>query len=120
MQKSTLGIKIAVLRRWETLPATLLGPQYQVWRSVRAASPEARAKLLRAVEQSHAIQRATRAEGKADELLLFEKRWDEASLFLIMLYPEPGWLFNLAPMAVMIIFALVVIVRGIGQILFWH
>jgi hypothetical protein len=108
------------LRRREKLLATLFGPQYQIWRSVRAASPEARAKLFRAVEQYHAIQRATRAEGKADELLLFDKRWDEASLFLIMLYPEPGWLFNLVPMAVMIIFPLVVIVRAIGQVPFWR
>jgi hypothetical protein len=71
---------------------------------VRSASPEARAKLLRAVEQFRAIQRATRADGKADELILFEKRWDEASIFLIVLYPEPGWLFNWAPMAIMLIF----------------
>ncbi len=120
MEKQALGIGVYEPRGgWDKLLNTVVGPEYRVWRSARAASPEACARLLRAVKQYRAIERETRELERAKEMGLFEKRWDKASAFLVVFYPKADRLLTRAAVALVFLVILVGSLTLIGRAL-WH
>ena len=82
---------------WDSVLFLLGGAEYQVWRGVQTATPEAHAKLLKLVKQWQAIERDAHPSAKDQEKEFFMKRLDPRAVFLVEFYPAPGWL--LLPMA---------------------
>ena len=77
---------------WDSVLILLGGSEYRVWRSLRTATPEAHAKLLKLVKQWQAIERDAHPSTKDQEKEFFMQRLDPRAALLVQCYPAPGWL----------------------------